>query len=162
MNKIVTIIFLLITGYVSSQTFQQVDLYNHPGVSFGDNGYYFKDTQGYFNQFTGNGTWQYSAGGLTMQLKFVKKTIIDSEDNESYKTDALIGGIRIVRNGVEVLNTLNSINVNESNIVDYFIYDGPRYKNTPDCMGCTTPDQRLFMYYNEPNNDNQNLANMFL
>ncbi|WP_448605958.1 DUF6705 family protein [Paenimyroides ceti] len=158
MNKIAIIIFLLITGFVSSQSLQQVDLYNRPGVSLGDKGYYFKDTHGYFDQFTGDGVWQYSSGNLTMQLKFIKKTFTDVYQN---KIDALIGGIRIIKNGVEVVNTLNSINVNENSVVDYFIYDGPRYKNTPDCMSCTTPDQRLYMYYDEPNNDNPNLAQMF-
>ncbi|WP_317623178.1 DUF6705 family protein [Paenimyroides ceti] len=157
MKKLLSIIFLLITGYVSSQSLQQVDLYNRPEVSLGDKGYYFKDTQGYFNQYTGNGVWQYSSGNLTMQLKFIKKTFTDVYQN---KIDALIGGIRIVKNGVEVVNTLN-INVNQNSTVDYFIYDGPRYKNTPNCMGCTTPDQRLYMFYNEPNNDNPNLAHMF-
>ena len=158
MKKILSIAIFLISGYVSSQSLQEVDLYNRPGVSLADKGYYFKDTQGYFNQYTGNGVWQYSSGNLTMQLKFIKKTFTDVYQN---KIDALIGGIRIIKNGVEVVNTLNSINVNENSVVDYFIYDGPRYKNTPDCMSCTTPDQRLYMYYDEPNNDNPNLAQMF-
>ena len=159
MKKIVSIVIFLISGYVSSQSFQQVDRYNHPGILYADNGYYFKDTQGYFNQFLG--IWEHSSSNLTIQLKFIKKTIVNSEGSESYKTDALIGGIRIVKNGVEVVNTLNTINLNENSYVDYFMYNGPRYKNTPDCMSCTTPDQRLFMYYDEPNNDNPNLAYMF-
>ena len=159
MKKIVSIVIFLISGYVSSQSFQQVDRYNHPGILYADNGYYFKDTQGYFNQFLS--IWEHSSSNLTIQLKFIKKTIVNSEGSESYKTDALIGGIRIVKNGVEVVNTLNTINLNENSYVDYFMYNGPRYKNTPDCMSCTTPDQRLFMYYDEPNNDNPNLAYMF-
>ncbi|WP_448605956.1 DUF6705 family protein [Paenimyroides ceti] len=161
MKKILSIVIFLISGYVSSQSFQQVDRFNHPGILYGDNGYYFKDIQGYFDQFTGNGIWQYSSGNLTMQLKFTKKTYVNSGIGSSFKTDILIGGIRIVKNGVEVVNTLNTINLNENSYVDYFMYNGPRYKNTPDCMSCTTPDQRLYMYYNEPNNDNPNLAYMF-
>ena len=161
MKKIVIIIFLLISGYLFSQSFQQIDLYNHPGIIYADNGYYFKDTHGYFDQFTGNGVWQYSSGNLTIQLKFIKKTFVISGIGNYYKTDVLIGGIRIVKNGVEVVNTLNTINLNENSYVDYFMYNSPRYKNTPDCMSCTTPDQRLYMYYDEPNNDNPNLAQMF-
>ncbi|WP_448605953.1 DUF6705 family protein [Paenimyroides ceti] len=159
MKKMIYIIVLLISQIATSQQFNTVDLHNYPGISYGDNGYYFKDTQGYFNQFLG--TWQYSFGDTTIQLKFVKKTFVKNTSNDTYKTDALIGGIKIVKNGIELVNTLSSINNNLDSETKYYIYDGYRYKNTPDCMGCTVPNQRLKMYYKEPNNDNQRLMNMY-
>ena len=161
MKKILYIIFywLLIQSTIG-QTFAETDLFNYPfSISYGDNGYYFKDTQGYFNQYTG--TWQYNSTGLVIQLRFVKKTFVKNSSNRSYKTDALIGGIRIVKNGQEVLNTLSSVNETKSTNVAYYIHGGPRIRNTANCTLCTIPNQRINMHYNEPNNDNDHLAFMY-
>ncbi|WP_448607550.1 DUF6705 family protein [Paenimyroides ceti] len=161
MKTIFFIVTLLITQISTAQQFVIVDLYNYPDVSYGENGYYFKDTQGYFNQFTEAGTWQYTGNNITIQLRFVKKTFTKNTIDNIYKTDALIGGMRIVKNGIEVLNTLNTLNENKNSVVDYFIYDGYKVRNTIDCLGCTIPDQRLYMFYKEPDNDNQRLTDMY-
>ncbi len=115
----------------------------------------------FFDQFTETGTWQYTANNIIIQLRFVKKTFIEKTIGNTYKEDALVGGIRIVKNGVEVLNTFNTLNENKNSSVNYFIYDGYRVRNTIDCLGCTIPDQRLYMYYKEPDNDNQRLTDMY-
>ena len=161
MKKVLSILFSLLAGCIYSQTFQEVDNFYHPEILYGDNGYYFKDTQGYFDQFIGGGTWQYTGNNITIQLRFVKKTFVKNTVNESFKEDALIGGIRIVKNGVEVLNTLNTLNENKNSNVNYFIYNGHKVRNTIDCLGCTIPNQRLYMYYREPDNDNNHLASMY-
>ncbi|WP_448606504.1 DUF6705 family protein [Paenimyroides ceti] len=161
MKKVLSILFSLLAGCIYSQTFQEVDNFYHPEILYGDNGYYFKDTQGYFDQFTSAGMWQYTGNNITIQLRFVKKTFVKNAVNESFKEDALIGGIRIIKNGVEVLNTLNTLNENKNSNVNYFIYNGHKVRNTIDCLGCTIPNQRLYMYYREPDNDNNHLASMY-
>ncbi|MDN3708973.1 hypothetical protein QW060_18015 [Myroides ceti] len=60
-----------------------------------------------------------------------------------------------------MLNTFNTLNENKNSSVNYFIYDGYRVRNTIDCLGCTIPDQRLYMHYKEPDNDNQRLTDMY-
>ncbi len=160
MKKTVLFFALFLTQNIFCQTFTEVDRFNRPSsILYADNGYYFKDTQGYFNQYIG--TWQYNSTGLTIQLRFVKKTFVKSAINNTYKTDALIGGIRIVKNGQEVVNTLSSVNETKNSNTDYFIYGGPRIQNTANCTLCTVPNQRINMHYDEPYNDNNHLAAMF-
>ncbi len=163
MKNILTLLVCLIVQLAVSQTFQEVDRFNRVGteISYGDNGYYFKDTQGYFDQFTEAGIWQYTGNNIIIQLRFVKKTFIRTDLLGSFKIDALIGGMRIIKNGVEVLNTFNTLNENKNSNVNYFIYNGHRVRNTIDCLGCTIPNQRLYMYYKEPDNDNNHLASMY-
>jgi len=162
MKTIFFIVTLLITQVSIAQQFTVMDVHNYSGMnSYGENGYYYKDTQGYFDQFTGASIWQYTANNIIIQLRFVKKTFIEKTIGNTYKEDALIGGMRIIENGVEVLNTLNTLNENKNSSVNYFIYDGYRVRNTIDCLGCTIPDQRLYMHYKEPDNDNNHLASMY-
>jgi len=122
MKTIFFIVTLLITQISTAQQFTIIDMHNYSGMnSYGENGYYYKDTKGFFDQFTETGTWQYTGNNITIQLRFVKKTFIKNTIDNIYKTDALIGGMRIVKNGVEVLNTLNENRISNTS---YFIYDG--------------------------------------
>ncbi|WP_448607324.1 DUF6705 family protein [Paenimyroides ceti] len=162
MKTIFFIVTLLITQVSIAQQFTVMDVHNYSGMnSYGENGYYYKDTKGFFDQFTEAGIWQYTANNIIIQLRFVKKTFIEKTIGNTYKEDALIGDMRIIQNGVEVLNTLNTLNENKNSSVNYFIYDGYRVRNTIDCLGCTIPDQRLYMHYKEPDNDNNHLASMY-
>ena len=64
-----------ITTITKAQTFTMVDLFNYPNsIRYGSSGYYFKDTQGYFNQYKG-GTWLYTIAYLTIQLQFDVKNV---------------------------------------------------------------------------------------
>ena len=162
MKTIFFIVTLLITQVSIAQQFTVMDVHNYSGMnSYGENGYYYKDTKGFFDQFTEAGIWQYTGNNIIIQLRFVKKTFIEKTIGNTYKEDALIGDMRIIQNGVEVLNTLNTLNENKNSSVNYFIYDGYRVRNTIDCLGCTIPYQRLYMYYREPDNDNNHLASMY-
>ncbi|WP_448607549.1 DUF6705 family protein [Paenimyroides ceti] len=163
MKNILTLLVCLIVQLAVSQTFQEIDNFNRSGteISYGDNGYYFKDTQGFFDQFTSAGMWQYTGNNITIQLRLVKKTFIRTDLIGSFKVDALVGGIRIVKNGIEVLNTFNTLNENKESNTEYYIFNGYRVRNTIDCLGCTIPNQRLYMYYKEPDNDNQRLTDMY-
>jgi len=159
MKNIITLIVALLSSLVNAQTYTTVERFNYlDNVMYGDQGYYFKDTQGYFNNYKG-GTWVYTNVNTTIQLRFDVKTFIQS--NNKYKEDVLIGGIHIVKNGVEVLNSLNDIQQIKQSNTDYFIYDLTRLENTPDCYNCTIPNQRLQMKYKEPNNANDAFNNMF-
>jgi hypothetical protein len=162
MKTIFFIAILFITQVSIAQQFTIMDVHNYSGMnSYGENGYYYKDTKGFFDQFTEAGTWQYTGNNIIIQLRFVKKTFMRTNLISTYKVDALIGGMRIIKNGVEVLNTFNTLNENREANTEYYIFDGPRVRNTIDCLGCTIPNQRLNMRYKEPDNDNNHLASMY-
>jgi len=159
MKNIIILTVVLLSSLINAQTYTTVDNFNYPNnIRFGEPGYYFKDTQGFFNSYK-SGTWVYTNGNTTIQLRFDVKAFI--KNNNKYKADALIGGIRIVKNGIEVLNSLNDIQQVKSSETNYFIYDLIRLENTPDCYNCTLPNQRLQMKYKEPNNDNDAFNTMF-
>lgn len=157
-NIFLLLIVCFTTTITKAQTFTMVDRFNfQDNIMYGEPGYYFKDTQGFFNNYK-SGTWVYTNGNTTLQLRFDVKTFVR---DTNFKTDALIGGIRIVKNGVEVLNSLNDVQIVKSADTRYFIYDITRLPNTPDCYNCTIPNQRLQMGYKEPDNDNDAFNNMF-
>src|SRR5690606_1008296 len=142
------IFLLLITALlactVQAQGYSTVDRFNYPdNIRYGQIGHYFKDTQGYFDQYLGN--WQYTSGNMTIQIRFVKKTTIEVNDIGSYKTDILVGGMRILKNNVEVMNTVPSVNQTKDSYVQYYIYDMVRVNNYTDCYNCTVPMQRVEM-----------------
>jgi len=77
MKTIFFIVTLLITQISTAQQFTIIDVHNYSGMnSYGENGYYYKDTKGFFDQFTETGTWQYTGNNITIQLRFVKKTFV--------------------------------------------------------------------------------------
>src|SRR5690554_6300477 len=162
-----TIFLLLLTALftftTNAQSYTTVDLYNYPDEfsnSYGDNGYYFKDTQGYFDQYLGN--WQYESGNLKIQMRFVKKTIIINNYLGSYKTDLLVGGMIIYKNNVMVMNTVASVNQTKDYMSEYYIYGGVRVPNSyGNCYNCTVPEQRIEMNYQEPDNDNNAFTDLF-
>jgi len=156
MKKIYIITTFLFVQFLQAQPYTMVDLFNSSQM-YGERGYYFRDTQGFFNIYKG-GTWVYMSGNMTIQLRF--NVITFTRDNR-YKADALIGGIRIVKNGIEVLNSLYDVQEQRLSNTDYTIYSGPRLHNTPDCLGCTIPNQRLYMHYKEPDNDNNAFAFLY-
>lgn len=55
---------LIILSLITVNSFAQfttVDMFNTPAnISFSENGYYYKDVTGYFDQFIG--TWEYQNG----------------------------------------------------------------------------------------------------
>lgn len=154
MKNIFIIITLLICKLVNSQNFTTVDAFDYPSnIMYGENGYYFQDTQNYFGQYVG--IWRYNGGNLLIELRFIKKTFTRQTVNNLFKVDAIVGGIRVVKNGAQVMNTINTIYTNQNSNTKYHIFNGPRVLNGDDCLGCTVPDQRLYMHYREPDNTNK-------
>lgn len=154
MKKYILILFSLFTLNSFAQ-FTTVDLFNTPvNIGYGQNGYYYKDVTGYFNQFVG--TWQYQNGTTTYTLQFKKQTFIKSYPhvNKAYQEDYLIGALKVVKNGVLIYNDLPTLNLNLSEAVKYKIFSIVRAENFSNCYMCTYPNQRLNLSYSEPNNDN--------
>ena len=160
MKKILlTLLISLVTLTIKAQSYATVDLYDYPGNIYGNNGYYFKDTQGYLDQYLGN--WQYESGNLKIQMRFVKKTMVKYNVSGTYKVDLLIGGMRILKNNVEVMNTVPSVNQTKTYMSEYFIFGSRRINNYENCFNCTVPMQRVDMNYQEPDNDNRAFTEMF-
>ncbi|SFO31702.1 hypothetical protein SAMN05421741_13615 [Paenimyroides ummariense] len=154
MKKYILILFSFFTLNSFAQ-FTTVDLFNTPvNIGYGQNGYYYKDVTGYFNQFIG--TWQYQNGTTTYTLQFKKQTFLKSYPhvNKTYQKDYLIGALKVVKNGVLIYNDLPALNQTFAEAVNYKIFSTGRVENFNDCYMCTYPNQRLHLWYYEPNNDN--------
>ena len=154
MKKYIFTLFILFTLNSFAQQFTITDKFDYTNnVERRSNGYYYKDVTGYFDQFIG--TWQHQNGSITYILKLEKKTFTKNYPhvNKTYKYDDLIGALKVVKNGVTVYDDLPTLNQNLTK-VSYNINSGTRAENFSNCYMCTYPNQRLHMYYKEPNNDN--------
>lgn len=160
MKKYILILFSFFTLNSFAQ-FTTVDIFNIPSnIGVSENGYYYKDVTGYFNQFIG--TWQYQNGTTTYILKLEKRAFTKSYPhmNKTYKYDDLIGALKVIKNGITIYDDLPTLNQNFTDDVDYNINSVIRAENFNDCYMCTYPKQRLYLIYSEPNNDNYAYANL--
>lgn len=154
MKKYILVLFGIFTWNSFAQ-FTTVDMFNTPeSIGFSENGYYYKDVTGYFNQFLG--TWKYQDATTTYILEFEKRTFTESLShvNKTFMYDDLIGALKVIKNGVVVYDDLATLDQNYSDAVKYNISLGIRAENFNDCYMCTYPEQRLGLSYNEPDNDN--------
>ena len=161
MKKYIFILFSLFTLNSFAQQFTITDKFDYTNnIERRSNGYYYKDITGYFDQFIG--TWQYQNGTTTYILKLEKRTFTENyaHTNKTYKQDELIGALRIIKNGVILYNDWFTLNQNFTDVVKYNIFSIVRAENFNDCYMCTYPNQRLYLKYNEPNNDNYAYANL--
>ena len=156
MKKI--LIFILFFAFMSKAQSQMtiIDFDNYANDLDSQN-YYMKDINNYLDQF--EGTWKYINGNSEIELVFKKKTFTDHPNpSMTVMQDELVGECRYVKNGVEVLNTLQNIDVNHIMSVEYNISGGVRTSNdrgTIPCYMCTVPNQRLWVDYDESTNDNE-------
>ncbi len=157
MKNILLILSCICINYTNAQTIIDFDDYaNDLDVQ----SYYMKDVNNYLNQF--EGTWKYVNGNNEITLVFKKKTFTyNPNPNLTVMQDELVGEYRYVKNGVEIINTLQNINTNHSSSGDYNIQSSLRSKNnnggTVPCYMCTVPRQRLYAYYYEPTLDNDGI-----
>lgn len=161
MKKYILILFSFFSLSSFAQQFTVTDIFDYTNnVERGANGYYYKDVTGYFNQFIG--TWQCQNGTTVYTLQFKIKTFLKSYPhvNKTYQKDYLIGGLKIVKNGVLVYNSLPTLNLSLSEAVKYDIFSMVRAENFSNCYMCTYPNQRLNLSYSEPNNDNYAFENL--
>lgn len=161
MKKNILILFSFFTLNSFAQQFTVTDKFDYTNnIGRRSNGYHYKDVTGYFNQFIG--TWQYQSGSTTYILKLEKRTFTESYPhvNKTYKQDDLIGALKVIKNGITIYDGLPTLNQNFADVVDYNIFSVVRAENFNDCYLCNYPKQRLYLKYNEPNNDNFAYANL--
>ena len=144
---------------IQAQQFTTVDLFDMTNnISYGHEGYYFKDVNNYLDQFVGTWSDVINTGGYPYEVyefRFVKKTFIRTYPGTggTFKYDALVGEMRMLKQGTEIYNGFNNLNQVYNSKTVYNIYNFNRVENG-NCSNCTTPDQRLEMSYREPDNDN--------
>ena len=158
-NTFYIIVFSLFTSLtIQAQNYTQIiDLYDS-NAELGKNGIYYKDTQGYLNQYVG--TWLYTNSMTSLKITFQKEYFAQQNAFGTYYSDVLVGKYEYIVNGVTVFSTLNNLNILNTSPYTYNIFDLNRYPNYENCYQCIIPNQRLVLYYDEPTNDNSSLMGL--
>lgn len=115
---------------------------------------YYKDIEGFYNQFVG--TWVYADATQTIRFKFKKRERIYTEDfSKPCYVDYLVGEAQYIKSGLIVLNSLNNLDSNHQDIDKYSIFSFGKigYHWYPRCEECPLDVERLFMSYDEATND---------
>jgi hypothetical protein len=159
MKKIYLILIVLITLSCKAQT-PIIPIYDNGGIFGEQQNAYYKDVEGYFNQFVG--TWLFTNGTKVLKVTFVKKERMLMEN--SYYVDFLVGEFQYIENGVEKANTLSNLIINYNNAFNYNLYSLVRIRKTsyPRCEECETDEKRLEMKFTEPANDDALLEAAFI
>ena len=123
---------------------------------------YYKDIEGFYNQF--EGTWVYTDSEKTIRFRFKKKEEFFYQSVVNYYIDVLIGEMQFISNNQELINSLSNIDVNHNSIFRYSLFSRRKvgYNYDPMCLECPTNVQRLPMMYDEPTNDDSCLAAYFV
>lgn len=102
--KNIIFIFLLFSNIVKSQT-TTIDITASEAGLTGD--YYLKDFNNILNQFEGTYIYNYNNSTFKIDLK----KIINQPVNTHHE-DMIIGEYQFIKNDIEIVNTLNTINTN--------------------------------------------------
>ena len=123
---------------------------------------YYKDIEGFYNQF--EGTWVYTDSEKTIRFRFKKKEEFFYQSVVNYYIDVLIGEMQFISNNQELINSLSNIDVNHNSLFRYSLFSRRKvgYNYDPMCLECPTNVQRLPMMYDEPTNDDSCLAAYFV
>ena len=165
MKNIFYLLSLLSLTFCKAQN-PVIDLYGNE--DYGVNGSYYKDINGFQNQYVG--TWLYINGNTSLKIIFQKRENIEiGKPGDSYFSDFLIGEYQYIENGIEKVNTLNQINTNYGNkYIDIQKHNlegniTRRANHRPRCTFCTPNEKRLEMGLNEPKYNNlKGLSNSFI
>lgn len=153
---IILIIFLNISCATKGQVF---NLYNNPNYGSVPNAYY-KDINNFLNQF--EGTWRFQQGAEQLEIKLRKKEMmLQNPGPYQIYEDVLIGEYKYLNAaGVEKVNSLPNFTVEHLKDTDYNLYSGPKLQNSsyPICNQCPTGTERLYMFFDEPANDDIGLG----
>ena len=146
-------------GIISCKAQQQIIDRFQPGNVLGEiNGAYYKDVNGFRNQFVG--TWLFSNGNTSFKVVFQKRdNLLQEYTSTTFYTDILVGEYQYIENGVEKVNTLSNINVNygnnydinsaNHNLISYMFLR--RANSIPKCLECLPNERRMVFSLNEPN-----------
>lgn len=154
--------FLLFISFINCKAQNPIIPRFNNGGTFGDvPGAYYKDIDNYLNQFVG--TWIFTNGTTSLEIKFIKKEMIQKtmlNSNSIYYADYLFGEFRYVENGIEKANTLDALNNSFLTPYEYSLYSITKmFKNSfPKCDECTESNKRLLMLFKEPANDDSMLS----
>jgi len=88
----------------------------------GQDGAYYKDINNELDDF--EGTWLYINGNTSLKIILRKEVMFYNGD---YYEDVMVGEYRYIENGVELVNTLDNINV--TNVYEHNIYGQDLYYN---------------------------------
>ncbi|WP_035677818.1 DUF6705 family protein [Flavobacterium limnosediminis] len=122
------------------------------------NNFYYKDTENFQDQYVGE--WLFNDGTTYLKVKFIKKPrFMETRRGATFYRDFLIGEYEYKVNDITVVNTLNNIDVNHSDIHMYNMYSLMRYKinQFPECVGCDVT-KRLVMVFQELTSRNPDWA----
>ena len=128
--KFITGLFIFLSGLISCQTIADL----HTAYPKNIPNTYYKDIGDKLNPY--EGTWVYDDGTSYIKIILVKKYKIPIWQ---YFKDCIIGGFQYKKNGVEVINTLDDINITLNDPRNHAIwgdyiknYDSPFENYTAD------------------------------
>jgi hypothetical protein len=125
---------------------------------------YLKDMDNFQNQF--EGTWIYQNGLEYLEVRFLKKErMLFNPGPNQYYEDNLLGEYKYINsNGVEKVNSLNNLNQNHTSAFDYNLHSITKLSlsNAPLCPVCPAGTERMYMFFNEPANDDAMLWAKFV
>ncbi len=136
-----------------------VNIYNDPNYQSKISNAYYKDLDNFQNQFVG--TWIFESGLEKLEIRFRKREMMFSPGGVEYYEDVLVGEYKYTNaDGVEKVNSLLNLNVNHLSYFDYNLYSGSQMSNNsvaPFCPECPPGTKRLYMFFDEPANDDSGL-----
>lgn len=150
MKNITYILILAFLTTISNAQSPILPRYDNPNFREVTNAYY-KDINNIHNQYVG--TWLYTNGNTSLKIILRKRTMMHSAGNiYSYYADYLVGEYQYIENGIELVNTLASINNEYNDGWDYNLCSTYLKRNDtyPKCNECSPTEKRLNMQFNEP------------
>lgn len=119
------------------------------------NGAYYKDTHNDLDNYTG--TWKYIIGNTSLTITLQKKLMQETSNAAStkfYYEDILVGEYKYIENGIDKINTLSQLLVEQAQTIDYNIFGnaiiGPE---SLYCNGCSPTDRKMLLFFNDPTCD---------
>ncbi|MFN4198064.1 MAG: DUF6705 family protein [Flavobacterium sp.] len=158
-NRLLILIFFCAHTLVKAQIVNQQ---TSEGVC-DESGVYYKDTENFLPQF--EGTWRHVSDTMELTVKFRKKAMMPYQVlNKNCSYDFLVGEMKLVLNGLEIINSLQDLDVNHSNVFLYNLFGFSKYTYTllPSSPEFPPHVERIHLTYNEKQNNDLCLAADFI